>query len=166
MNSFPLPRRSEIAAIDLAHVGREAAGIDIVLPSSKTNQEGEHETVLIPYADNETLCPIRALDAWLELAGIAEGALFRRIDRHGRVLGRIQPTVVATITKAFAQTAKLDPKLFGAHSLRSGWISTAADAGREEADMMGHSRHRSLTVFRGYVQAATKWRGHPGVGLL
>jgi len=31
--------------------------------------------------------------------------------------------------------------------------------------MMGHSRHRTLTVFRGYVQAATKWRGH-GVGPL
>jgi hypothetical protein len=48
------------------------------------------------------------------------------------VLGRIQPAVAATVTKAFAQTAKLDPKRFGAHSLRSGWISTAADAGREE----------------------------------
>ena len=28
--------------------------------------------------------------------------------------------------------------------------------------MMGHSRYRSLTVFRGYVQQATKWKGHPG----
>lgn len=159
-------RRSEIAAIDVAHLGREPEGIDIVIPSSKTNQQGEHESVLIPYGEDEQLCPIRALDAWLTRAGITEGAVFRQIDRHGRILGRIQPAVVATVTKAFARAAQLDPDLFAAHSLRSGWISSAASEDRGEREMMRHSRHRSVGVFRGYVQQATKWRRHPGIGLL
>ena len=147
-------RRSEIAAIDVEHLRREAKGLEIMLPFSKTNQDGQHERILITFAKDESLCAIRALDSWLiALSGVSGespiGPVFRRLDRHGHVLGRIQSAVVATITKRFAMAADLDENLFAAHSLRSGWITTAANEERLERDIMRHSRHRSVLVLRG-----------------
>ena len=164
-------RRSEMAAIEVEHIRREAEGLEITLPFSKTNQDGQHERVLIAFAKDESLCAIRALDAWLVASSEASdeppcGPVFRRLDRHGHVLGRIQPAVVATITKRFAKAAELDERLFAAHSLRSGWITTAANEERLERDMMRHSRHRSVLVLRGYIREGAKWKNHPGLDLL
>jgi len=159
-------RRSEIAAVDVEHIRREQKGIDILLPRSKTNQEGLHERVLIGHASDPKFCAIIALDEWLRAAGITSGSIFRRVDRHGNVGGRIAAEVVAAVTKRVASAAGLDPRLFAAHSLRSGWISTAAQEDKRERDMMRHSRHKSVPVFRGYVRQATKWSDHPGLDLL
>jgi integrase len=159
-------RRSEIAAVDVEHIGREQQGVDVLLPRSKTNQEGLHERVLIGYARDARFCAIAALDDWLRAAGITSGPVFRRVDRHGNVGDRIAGAAVAAVTKRFAAAAGLDERLFAAHSLRSGWITTAAREDKHERDMMRHSRHKSLPVFRGYVRQATKWNDHPGLDLL
>jgi integrase len=159
-------RRSEIAAVEVEHIRREAQGIDVRVSRSKTNQEGADEYVLIGYAQDIRFCAILALDEWLTAANIKEGPVFRRVDRHGNVGKRIDPDVVARVTKQFARAAGLDERLFAGHSLRSGWISTAAQDNKSERDMMRHSRHRSIPVFRRYVRQATKWNDHPGLGLL
>jgi integrase len=159
-------RRSEIAAVDVEHLSYEARGIDVLLPRSKTNQEGAHEHVLIGFARDAQVCAIRAVNDWLAAAGIKSGPVFRLVDRHGNVGERIAPRVVARVTKRFARAAGLNDRLFAAHSLRSGWISTAAQDDKRERDMMRHSRHKSIPVFRRYVRQATKWNDHPGLDLL
>jgi hypothetical protein len=40
-------------------------------------------------------CPVRALRTWLETSGITEGALFRWIDRHGKMHDRLRGAAVA-----------------------------------------------------------------------
>jgi integrase len=179
-------RRSEVADIDVENIEYDDHGAAITLPHSKTNQDGEHEVVLIPFGTTSELCPVRAIAEWCASAGIVDGPIFLALDRHGNVRGRIQGALVASIVKesiAAAKTAdeaaadaegrpvdgelaKLNPKAFAAHSLRSGWISTAAREGHAERDMMAHSRHANVQIFRGYVQRATRWDGHPGLGLL
>jgi hypothetical protein len=47
-------------------------GMELFLRRSKTDQEGAGRTVFIPYAKGSR-CPVRALAAWLTLAGIVEG---------------------------------------------------------------------------------------------
>jgi hypothetical protein len=47
------------------------------LRRSKTDQEGLGRRVAIPRG--EIACPVAALRAWLDAAGITEGAIFRRI---------------------------------------------------------------------------------------
>ena len=74
--------------------------------------------------------------------------------------------VVNRVVKKSAAAARLSPALFGAHSLRSGWITTAAGDGSAEADIMRHSRHLSIAVMRGYIRRANKWESHAGDGLL
>jgi integrase len=160
-------RRSEIAQIDLAHLRFEGPGLEITIPKSKTTQEGGVESVRIAYARDPAFCAVRALRAWLRAADLSAGALFRRIDRHGNVLDRIHPGVVNRVVKASARASGLDAALFGAHSLRSGWITAAAKRKTHtEQELMAHSRHLSIPVFRGYVRNALKWDDHPTLGLL
>jgi hypothetical protein len=52
-------------------------GLRQTLPRSK-GDTGKSVTVPIPYGATE-LCPVRALRRWQDAAGIAEGAVFRRI---------------------------------------------------------------------------------------
>ena len=39
----------------------------------------------IPYGSTAATCPVRALNAWKTDAGIADGPLFRGVDRHGHI---------------------------------------------------------------------------------
>lgn len=109
-------RRSEVAAIDVADVHGEPQGLHIDLPRSKANQEGDDEFVLIHRATDPAFCAVLAVESWraaLASVGIVDGRVFRRIDRHGNVLGGIQGAVVNRIVKRSAAAAGLSPDLFG-----------------------------------------------------
>jgi hypothetical protein len=86
----------------------------------------------------------RAVRAWREAAGIVEGALFRRAwNRRAQRVGaqRLTPRIVANIVKAGAARLALDPAIFGAHSLRSGLVTTVVKRGVNPlkiCDQTGH----------------------------
>jgi hypothetical protein len=89
-------RRSEVAAIDVADVHEEPQGLHIDLPRSKANQEGGEEFVLIHRATDPAFCAVLAVESWraaLASLGIVDGRVFRRIERHGKVLGVRRPHV-------------------------------------------------------------------------
>lgn len=143
-------RRSEIAAADmrdLRKVGQD--GYIYRLEYSKTQQTGVS-------ADSTPDKPILgrsadALTAWLEAAGIREGAIFRRIwkDRVGPAL---LPGSVASIVKRRAKLAGLEGD-FGAHSLRSGFVTEAGKQGIPLPAVMAMTEHRSVASVIGYFQA-------------
>jgi hypothetical protein len=39
----------------------------------------------LPFGSNPLTCPVRSLRAWLDVAAIASGPIFRSVDRHGNV---------------------------------------------------------------------------------
>ena len=57
---------------------------------------------------------------------------------------------------------KLDPALFAGHSLRSGFLTSAAESGASVFKMMGVSRHKWVDTLRGYVRRAEVFHGHAG----
>ena len=77
-------RRSELVGLDLADIDRVRQGIVLHLRRSKTDQEGHGQKIGIPHGRTRC-CPVAALDAWLAASRITEGAVFRPVDRHGRV---------------------------------------------------------------------------------
>jgi site-specific recombinase XerD len=161
-------RRSEVVGFDVGDVEERSEGLAIVLRSSKTNQEGEHEAVGIGFGKDPTTCPVRAWRTWLAAAEITEGPPFRPIDRHGHVGdGRLTGRSVALIVKRAAEAAGYDPTLFAGHSLRRGLISSAADAGVAEHRIMRHSRHKSIPQVRKYMEEAGLFKDNPSgkVGL-
>jgi integrase len=146
-------RRSELVGLDVADLHVNGA-IKITLRKSKTDQEGRGMIKMIPPVDDEAIDPVRALKAWIAKSGIKSGPLFRRIDRHGVMHGRLSDKAVALIIKDAAQRAGLEPVQFAGHSLRSGFITAAALAGVEDRDIAAQSGHKSMTVLHGYIQDA------------
>jgi hypothetical protein len=73
---------------------------------------------------------------------------------------------VADVVKAHAERVGLDPALFAGHSLRAGFLTSAAANGASLFKMMDQSRHRSVDTLRGYVRDADLFQDHAGIGLL
>lgn len=152
-------RRSELVALDLADVRAEDAGLVVLVRRSKTDQEGRGMTKYVPYGASPATCPVRAVMAWKDAAGITEGALFRGINRWGAVLpDRLSDKGVARAVKRMAVLAGLDPDQVGGHSLRSGLVTDGYAAGVAESDIMAMTGHRSREVLSGYRQEADGFR--------
>ncbi len=74
--------------------------------------------------------PVEALKRWIEEARIDTGPVFRRIDQWGNIDRRaLTPQSVNLILKTRCSQAGLDPELFSAHGLRSGYLTEAANRG-------------------------------------
>jgi integrase len=159
-------RRSELVGLDFNDVRFERAGATLRIRKSKTDQERQGVEVAIPNGSNPRTCPVTALQAWLDESGITEGPLFRGMDRHGNIRpGRLTERIVSQIVKDYAQRAGFDPNEYGGHSLRSGFATSAARAGKSEAAIMRQTRHKSVTVARRYIREGTRWDDHAGVGI-
>ena len=157
-------RRSELVAIDVSDIERHPKGIVLTVRRSKTDQEGHGKVKAIPHG--RKLGAVAALDAWIAAAKITSGSLFRGL-RGNRVLPEPLCTrQVARIVKARVKAIGLDPALFAGHSLRSGYISTAADHGASLQSIANHAGHEKVDTTLGYVQVRDAFRDHSGKSFL
>ncbi|MBE7158272.1 MAG: tyrosine-type recombinase/integrase, partial [Rhodospirillales bacterium] len=93
--------------------------------------------------------------------------MFRQVHRSGSVLPDALTTqTVALVVKQHAEAAGLAPEEFAGHSLRAGFLTSAAEAGATVFKMMEVSRHRSVDTLRGYVRRADLFRDHAGGAFL
>ena len=107
--------------------------------------------------------------ARVEAAGITEGALFRRVwNRRAQRAGaqRLTARIVADIIKAGASRLALDPTTFGAHSLRSGLVTTAVKRAVNLLKICDQTGHKSLEMLRVYCRDAELFVGNAAAGLL
>lgn len=154
-------RRSELVSLIVEDINFDRNGLTVTLRHSKTDQEGQGTKKGIPYGSNPDTCPVRALLDWMNVSGITEGAIFRGINRHSQVQpNAMTDKAVALIVKKLAEQAGLDASKYAGHSLRSGFITTAADCGIDERNIMRQSGHKSTTVMRGYIQEATLFKNN------
>jgi site-specific recombinase XerD len=152
-------RRSELVSLDLADVTFGADGLIVQLRRSKTDQEGEGRKVGLPFGSNPQTCPVRSLRAWLNLAGISFGPIFRPVDRHDNVADtRLTDQSVALIVKRCAKAAGLDWERYAGHSLRSGLATAAAMADVSERAIMAQTGHKSLPMVRRYIRDGSLFR--------
>jgi integrase len=159
-------RRSELVGLDVADVTRAPKGLVVLVRTSKTDQESRREEVPVFFSNLAEHCPVRSLDAWLAAAGIAADAVFRQLGRRHLIGARLSPEAVLDRVRHYAKLAGLVPSEFGAHSLRSGFMTTAARRGKDLDSIMRTSRHRSDRVARGYIQRETLHERGAGEGLL
>jgi site-specific recombinase XerD len=158
-------RRSELVGLNVCDLEETVEGLRVRITQSKTDQEGQGETIAI--VPGSVACPVRALNTWLAAAGIAEGPVFRAVAKGGRVsVGRLGSKAVASVVKRHAEALGLDPRAFAGHSLRAGFLTSAAARGASVFKMMDVSRHKSVDTLRGYVRDAELFRDHAGAGLL
>lgn len=164
---FTACRRSELVALRVEDLDFAPEGLRVVVRRSKSDQEGRGLEKGVVYAGNHALCPVRALKAWLDAAGIKTGAVFRAIDRHGRMSdAALCDRSVARIVQRAAERAGLDPTRYGGHSLRAGFVTTAAKKGKSLDAIMRQTGHKSVAVVRGYIRHATVFDDNPSSGLV
>jgi integrase len=145
-------RRSELVAIDCDDIERVHQGIVVRVRRSKTDQEGAGRQVGIPHGRTRW-CPVTALGVWLTLAGIQDGPIFRRIDRHGNVLdARLSGEAVSLVVKERVSAVDLDPYEFSGHSLRAGLATSAAAAGVSSRKIRQQTGHTSDAMLARYIR--------------
>jgi site-specific recombinase XerD len=152
-------RRSELVALNLEDLRFDVErGLTIRVRKSKTDQERAGALVAVPYARarDSSLCAVRAARTWLEAAGIHRGPVFRQMRRGDTLTDqRLSDQSVALIIKRRAGDAGLPPEKLSGHSLRAGYATAAAAAGVEERKIANVTRHKNITVLRGYIRRAT-----------
>ncbi len=147
-------RRSELVALTVADIEKAQQGLVIQLRFSKTDQEGRGRKIAIPYARG-AVCPVQALQQWLEAAQISDGAIFRGITRHGRVSDQqLSPQSVALVIKERAQFVGLDPSKYAGHSLRAGLVTSAAQLGVSSWKIRQQTGHKSDAMLARYIRDA------------
>ena len=142
-------RRSEVTAAVMENLVKVDAQTYLYrLSHSKTDQAGtEHNAdagkpIVGPAAE--------ALTAWLDVSGVKSGAIFRRI-RKTKAVEPLLPQAVWHIVKRRVQLAGLEGD-FGAHSLRSGYVTEAGRQNVPIREAMGLTGHRSMVTFMRYFQ--------------
>lgn len=150
-------RRSELVALNVEDIQSrgDCSGSAVTLRRSKTDQEGKGRTLWLPRTGRLT-CPSKALEAWLAAAEITAGPVFRSVDRHGKVGGRLSSRSVATIVRDAAERAEFPAGQWSGHSLRAGFVTTHARRGAtvyEITKQTGHSP--SSPVLYRYIRDAS-----------
>lgn len=158
-------RRSELVHLDVEHVEFTRDGLVVELYRSKTDQREEGQQVALPFGSHPKTCPVRLLENWLSVSEITSGPIFRRIDRHGNMMNRLTAQSVGLIVKKHCEHVGLDPSRYGAHSLRSGFCSTAAKAGKTEHQIMQQTRHKRSDSLQRYIQKATLFGDNAASGI-
>ena len=153
-------RRSEIVGLDVNDIRHHPKGLVLHLRRSKTDQRGEGKTKAIP--TGRRIHVAEALAAWLTAAGIKDGPIFRGVRGPNVLADRLCTEQVARIVKARAAAIGLNPKSFAGHSLRSGYISSAADAGATLQTIASHAGHAKIDTTLGYVQVQDAFANHSG----
>ena len=151
-------RRSELVSLDVELCSWTNEGVKILIERSKTDERGEGAEIAIVHGRSLETCPVDALKVWLEQGGIKTGPLFRKVSRGGKVgPHRLSSDAVRQILLKRAGQAGIKGTLaepVSPHGLRAGFVTTAYRAGVPDEEIMGHTRHRSLTTMRTYVRRA------------
>jgi len=159
-------RRSELVALSVGDARFEDEGLRLLVRRSKTDQESKGLEKGLPYTGDPRLCPVRALRRWLEAAKITEGPIFRAISKTGKLsLRALSDRSVARLLQAAAEAAGLDAREFGGHSLRSGFVTTAARRGKSLDAIMRQTGHRSERIARSYIRHATLFVDNAAAGI-
>lgn len=142
-------RRSEVANARMEHLERTSETSYLYrLGHSKTDQSGRAaasdpgKPLMGPAAE--------ALSAWLEASGVREGPIFRRVVR-GKATEPLSAQAIYRMVKQRAKVAGLKGE-FGAHSLRSGFVTEAGNQLVPLAEVMQLTGHKNVATALRYYQ--------------
>jgi len=163
-------RRSELVLeIEVTDIEEKPEGLVVHLRHSKTDQtrRGRYISIMrLPHLPE--LCPAAAvlrLRKTLSENGVTSGPLFRSMSRNsaGKPLGL---NSVALVIKRTVRTAGYnDPAVsYAGHSLRAGYVTSAARAKSSLASIMEVTGHTDLRTLGEYIRLEGSWENHATKG--
>lgn len=150
-------RRSELVGVVLSNVRFDPSGRGVVVNvyNTKTNKRSATVKQIDANPNDPELCPVVALNAWLERANIADGFVFRRLSKSGRVLGALSPRAVDLIVREYDELTNPGKRVgFSAHSLRAGYATQATIDGVPDALIRAQGWADNSTVVYRYQRRA------------
>lgn len=165
-------RRSELVSLLVGDITLDDDGMTLRLNRSKGDARRQGVVIGVPRGITSN-CPVLACERWLRLSGITEGPVFRRVRVPARGepgMPRPRPRLgttalsdraIADIVRTRCAAAGLEGD-FAGHSLRRGAITTGAGDGYDLLELKRFSRHRSLQMVEGYIDAAAVKDRNPG----
>lgn len=161
MGFFGAFRASELIVLQVENLSFVPEGVDVLIPRSKTDAIGEGQYCAIPYGQGE-LCPVTALKTWCEKAEITEGAIFRGINKHGKLSEQpLSSQSVSLTIKKVAKACQLHQETaFSSHSLRRGFATTASRKGATFVSIMRHGRWRNESTVLAYIAEGQRFEAN------
>jgi site-specific recombinase XerD len=140
-------RRSELVALNIEDILIDSDFVVLRIRQSKTNPYQEKEYKLLAYSADIRFCPVRNLQAWLQVLGNKQGALFVSINKAD-VLSeqRICDKTVYLLTKKHLGMQ------FSAHSLRASFVTIAKLNGADDQAIMNQTGHKTISMIRKYTR--------------
>ena len=165
-------RRSEICALTIDDIQIIAPGrgdgsrrMFVHIRKSKTDQAGKGQRIAVP--DGKRIKPIRRLIDWLQSSGIKRGFVFQSMTRGGSLRGRaLHPVDIPRLLKHYAETIGLDPDEISGHSLRAGFVTSAAVHHARLDKIMEITRHSNPETVMRYIRDVGLFDDHAGKDFL
>ena len=154
-------RRNEIVSLDIEDIEFVFEGVKIKIKKSKTDQYGEGTIKGIPHFENSFYCPVTNLKRWINTSKIKKGPIFVKFSKGSKITEqRLTDQSIALIIKEYLLKAGIDSKNYSGHSLRSGFATSAAEAGAEERSIMKMTGHKSTEMVRRYIKEASLFKNN------
>ena len=133
----------------------------LTVRQSKTDQQGKGQRVAI--LDGSVIRPIMRLRLWMENSGITSGPVFQTMKRGGHLRGKpMHHSDIPRILKQYAVRIGLNAKDIAGHSLRAGFVTSAAVHHARLDKIMAVSRHTNPATVMGYIRDADAFADHAG----
>ena len=130
-------RGDELARLRVEHVDAVSGqGMSCFLSQSKGDRDARGKTFKAPAL--RTLCPVEAYLAWITLAGLTGGPVFRAVDRWGNVseTGLHINSLVPVLRTLFHGAGIALAHQYSGHSLRRGFANWATSNGWDLKTLM------------------------------
>ena len=113
-------------------------GLVCYLGSSKTDRQSQGRHYSCPALSQ--LCPVTACQAWLSLANLTQGPVYRKIDRWGRVAqqGLNADSLIPLLRSLFRDVGLEGSEEYSSHSMRRGFATWARDSGWDLKSLMAY----------------------------
>jgi integrase len=142
---FGALRRSELAALTVECVTVTHEGMQLVLLQSKTTDAPQ--TVTIGRAKDIEICPVVALERWLDISGITSGHLMASVNKAGVICSKsLSGQAIGDVMKKHFGDG------YSGHSGRRGLMTEEAKARVNIYQMAKHARHSEINTTARYVE--------------
>ena len=102
------------------------------------------------------LCPVAAFNAWIELTGLTEGPVFRKIDRWGHVADESlhANSLIPLLRSLFSVAGVEAPEEYSSHSMRRGFAGWARASGWDIKELMEYVGWKDVKSAMRYLDAS------------
>lgn len=130
-------RSDELTSLEFENVSvRSGVDMTCFFPRTKTDRQSVGRSFSVPALSR--LCPVTAFERWKAVSGLTSGAVFRAIDRWGRISDDAiaAGSVVPWLRSLFVAAGIDDPATYSSHSLRRGFANWAKSSGWDIKELM------------------------------